>query len=97
MVRSEDLGEDVSQAKNIVVRRVAIESQNEIVGCLVAPAATDDLSGQGDTRLCDVSLDGADKVCCVAMATRQSCYRGDSGVSDEGILRFPNWLRGWSG
>ena len=68
MVRSEDLGKDISQAENLVVRRVAIESQDKIVGCLVAPTAANDLGRQGDTGLCNVTLDGADEVRRVAAA-----------------------------
>ena len=43
MIRSEDLGKDVLQVENLVVRRVAIEGQDEIIGCLVAPTAANDL------------------------------------------------------
>ena len=45
MVRSKDLGKDVSQVEDLVVGWVAIESQNKIIGCLIAPMATNDLGG----------------------------------------------------
>ena len=99
MVRSKDLGKDILQAEDLVIRRVAIKSQDKIVRHLVAPVAANDLGRQRDTRLCDVTLDGADEVCCVTTAAGQSRYRCSLGVPDQGVFCFPNGFQGrrWCG
>ena len=81
------------------MRRVAIESQDKIVGGLVAPSTTDNLGGRRDTRLCDMPLDCADKISHVAATTRESSNRTSSEVSDEGVLHLLNgfWSRQWLG